>query len=208
MPNPSEDSFDPTPSTLANYSGRSEAFWQGTRDHDVTQNIQALLQAILGDSPYAILDIGCGPGRDLAAFKALGHAPIGLDGCAEFCEMAASYSGAEVWHQNFLKLKLPASHFHGIFANASLFHVPKAELPGVLSALHGSLKPGGVLFSSNPKGQDEEGWNGDRYGCYHSLAGWTRFLTQAGFTAVDHYYRPTGLPPSEQSWLASVWRRG
>lgn len=208
MPNATTERFDPSTSTLANYSNRSEAFWQGTRDHDVTQNIQALLQAIHGDAPYSILDFGCGPGRDLAAFKALGHAPIGLDGCPEFCEMAAAHSGAEVWHQNFLKLDLPAAHFHGIFANASLFHVPKADLPGVLSALHGSIKPGGVLFSSNPRGQDEEGWNGDRYGCYHSLGGWTDFLTQAGFTAVDHYYRPDGLPLAEQSWLASVWRRG
>ena len=65
--------------------------------------------------------------------------------------------GYEVWEQNFLKLNLPANRFDGIFANAALFHVPSQELPQVLLELHGSLKPRGVLFSSNPHGHNEEG---------------------------------------------------
>jgi len=48
------------------------------------------------------------------------------------------------------------------------------------------LKPGGVLFSSNPRGEGEEGWSGARYSAY---------------------YRPAGLPRERQPWLASVWRK-
>ena len=51
--------------TLSHYNEHAEDFWEGTRDHNVNQNITALLQNIEGEPPYAILDFGCGPGRDL-----------------------------------------------------------------------------------------------------------------------------------------------
>jgi SAM-dependent methyltransferase len=87
-----------------------------------------------------------------------------------------------------------------------LFHVPSQELPRVLLELHASLKPGGVLFSSNPHGNNVEGWNGECYGAYHDLDTWRSYLS-AGFVEIKHYYRPAGLPPEKQPWLASVWRR-
>lgn len=202
----------PTPETsaltLQHYEQRAEDFFAGTRDHDVSQNITALLDRIQGTPPFTILDFGCGPGRDLRAFAALGHVAIGLDGCGAFAEMAKDYGGCEVWRQDFLALDLPPGRFDGVFANASLFHVPSGELPRVLQALHDTLKPGGVLFSSNPRGNNEEGWNNGRYGVYHDLDGWRRYMTEAGFTELTHYYRPAGLPRDQQPWLASVWRRG
>jgi SAM-dependent methyltransferase len=193
--------------TLAHYDQRAEDFWAGTRGHDVRQNIDALLGRIEGAAPFAILDLGCGPGRDLKALRDLGHAPVGLEGSARFAAMARAYSGCEVWEQDFLKLDLPPARFDGVFANAVLFHVPSAELPRVLGDLRAALKPGGVLFSSNPRGANEEGWNKGRYGVYHDLEAWRRFLTAAGFAELDHYYRPEGLPRAQQPWLASVWRR-
>lgn len=193
--------------TLDHYDQRAEEFWRGTRDHDVRQNMDALLAAIEGRPPFAILDFGCGPGRDLKAFKDLGHEPVGLDGSARFASMARDYSGCEVLEQDFLKLDLPSGRFDGIFANAVLFHVPRTELPRVLGELRAALKPGGVLFSSNPRGANEEGWNKGRYGVYHDLEAWRGYLTAAGFTELGHYYRPEGLPREQQPWLASVWRR-
>lgn len=193
--------------TLDHYNQQAEGFWHGTRDHDVRQNIDALLSQIPGLGPFTILDFGCGPGRDLTTFARLGHHPIGLDGAERFARMARDHSGCEVWHQGFLALSLPPMHFDGVFANASLFHVPAQELPRVLRQLHDTLKPGGVLFSSNPRGQGQEGWNGGRYGSYHDLPGWRAHLTAAGFTELSHYYRPAGLPREQQPWLASVWRK-
>lgn len=193
--------------TLEHYGRRAQSFWEGTRDHDVAQNIDALLQAIAARPPYAILDFGCGPGRDLATFTRLGHHAVGLEGVREFAAMAREHSGCEVWEQDFLKLDLPAARFDGIFANAALFHVPKQELPRVLRELHATLKSGGVLFSSNPRGNDEEGWSGGRFGVWHSLDGWRRFVEAAGFVKVDHYYRPPGLPREQQPWLATVFRK-
>jgi SAM-dependent methyltransferase len=196
-----------TAATLDHYNERAAEFWEGTRDHDVTQNIHALLRRIEGEPPFRILDFGCGPGRDLAAFRALGHEPVGLDGSAALAALARSNSGCEVWEQDFLALDLPAARFDGIFANACLFHVPSAELPRVLRELHAALKPRGVLFASNPRGNGEEGWNGGRYGVYHHLDAWRGFCQAAGFVELEHYYRPPGLPREQQPWLASVWRK-
>lgn len=193
--------------TLAYYNQHAEDFFEGTRDHDVSQNRAALLQFIDGAAPFTILDFGCGPGRDLKAFKEQGHIAVGLEGGSRFVDMARAYSGCEVWQQDFLALDLPGNHFDGVFANASLFHVPSQALPRVLSALHATLKPNGVLFSSNPRGNNDEGWNRDRYGAYHDLACWRSYMTAAGFVELAHFYRPPGLPIEQQPWLASVWRK-
>jgi SAM-dependent methyltransferase len=157
--------------------------------------------------PLVLLDLGCGPGRDLAYFRSLGHEAVGLDGTASFVEMARAATGCEVLHQSFLALSLPAARFHGVFANASLFHVPTQELPRVLGELRDALVDDGVLFSSNPHGQDTEGFVGARYGAYHTLESWRAHVTAAGFTEIEHYYRPEGKPRSEQPWLATVWRK-
>jgi SAM-dependent methyltransferase len=194
--------------TLEHYDQRAVEFRAGTCDHDVSQNIAALLSHIQGDPPFTVLDFGCGPGRDLQAFKRLGHIAIGLDGAPAFVAMAREATDCEVWQQDFLRLQLPPARFDGIFANASLFHIPSQELPRVLTALRHALRPQGVLFSSNPHGRNEEGWNRGRYGAYHDLEVWRSFLVQAGFRELDHYYRPAGLPRAKQPWLASVWRRG
>ena len=193
--------------TLAHYEQRAEDFRAGTKDHDVSQNIAALLRHIQVAPPFTVLDLGCGPGRDLKTFAALGHTAIGLDGTTRFVEMARADAGCEVWQQDFLDLDLPGERFDGIFANASLFHVPTQDLPRVLGQLHAALKPGGVLFSSNPHGSNEEGWNGGRYCAYHDLDTWRRHLVGAGFLPLEHYYRPAGLPRAQQPWLASLWSK-
>jgi SAM-dependent methyltransferase len=193
--------------TLENYNQRAEVFWERTREHDVAQNIAAMLLHIHSGPPFTLLDFGCGPGRDLKAFAESGHVAIGLEGAPRFAEMARAHSGCEVWLQDFLKLDLPKDYFDGVFANATLFHVPSHETLRILRELHTSLKPGGVLFSSIPHGHNEEGWSDGRYSVFHNPARWRRFCRDAGFIEIDHYYRPAGLPREQQPWLASVWRR-
>ena len=89
---------------------------------------------------------------------------MGLDGTEAFVEMARADSGCEVWQQDLLQLQLPTESFDGIFANAVLFHVPSAELPGVLARLHEALKAGGVLFCANPGPRPKRDSQNERYG--------------------------------------------
>lgn len=196
-----------TAQTLAYYDKNAQGFWEGTRDHDVSQNINVMLKYIEAASPLELLDFGCGPGRDLISFKALGHRVTGLEGSAHLAELARTHSGCQVLEQNFLDLDLPSAHFDGVFANAVLFHIPSQALPHVLRTLHLALTLGGVLFCSNPRGEGQEGWNGERYGAFHDWQSWRNYVTSAGFMELTHYYRPAGLPREQQPWLASVWRK-
>src|SRR5260370_30748370 len=118
--------------------------------------------------------------------------------------MARSHSQCEVLHQDFLVMQLSESRFDSVFASASLFHVPSQELPKVLLTPIKALKPRGVLFSSNPRGNNEEGLSGDRYACFFDLKTWRDYVTSAGFEEVGHYYSPPGLPRHKQQWLAPI----
>lgn len=192
--------------TLAHYGERADDYRRGTQDHDVSRNIRELLRHIEGVPPFRILDLGCGPGRDLKALRDLGHVAIGLEGQPRFAALAREASGCEVLEQDFLRLALPPAGFDGVFANASIFHVPTQELPRVLGELKAALRPRGVLFCSNPRGRNEEGWSRGRYGAFLDWEAWKSLVTAAGFTALHHYYRPEGLPREQQPWLASSWR--
>lgn len=193
--------------TLDWYEENAEAFRAGTIDHDVSQNYAAFLRAMGGKAPLRILDLGCGPGRDVLYFRSLGHEVVGLDGAARFVEMARELTGCEVLHQDFLALSLEGRRFHGIFANASLFHVPTSDLPRVLRELHDALEPRGVLFASNPHGDDREGFSRGRFGAFLTYETWRAHVSAAGFEEIEHYYRPEGQPRERQPWLATVWRR-
>ena len=108
---------------------------------------------------------------------------------------------------DFLNLDLPDGEYDGIFANATLFHTPRQEIVRVMSQLNNTLKNRGVLFCSNPRGNNEEGFNGERYGCYYDTISWNEICQQAGFEEIRHFYRPDGIPMEQRPWLASVWRK-
>ncbi len=205
MTDPTQDAL--IARTIDHYSASADSFWQGTKDHDVDQNRAALLDELGGPAPHVILDLGCGPGRDLAYFSGLGHEAVGIEGAPEMARMARDMTRCEVLQQNFLALDLPQARFDGVFANASLFHVPKSALPRVLKELRAALKPRGVLFASNPRGENVEVMQGERFCCFLDYETWRDFVTEAGFDEIRHYYRPEGKPRAEQPWLASVWRR-
>ena len=192
--------------TLGHYENNAESFRIGTKDHDVSQNIEAFLGALPKCKQLDILDFGCGPGRDLNVFKQMGHRPTGLDGSKEFCKMTQKLSKFPILHQKFLHLELEDNSFDGVFANASLFHVPSLELSRVLKEIHSALRKGGILFSSNPRGSTE-GWQGQRYGHYMEFEESQIYLKQNGFKILDHYYRPSGKPRELQPWLAIVSQR-
>jgi SAM-dependent methyltransferase len=193
--------------TVRFYDDNADAFWSGTRDHDVSQNRNTLTRHLNLQSPLRILDFGCGPGRDLKHFVDEGHQPIGLDASAQACAMAREWSGCEVWQQDFLALDLPSEQFDGVFANASLFHVPSSDIDRVLTTLHGTLKSTGILLASNPRGNNQEGWQVDRFGVFYDLDEWQRRLVQAGFELLDHYLRPPGQPLHQQPWLVTVAKK-
>jgi len=84
--------------------------------------------------------------------------------------------------------------------------VPSQLLPGVLDACYSALRTEGILFTSNPRG-NAEGWQGNRYGHYMEYEDSSAYLEEAGFTILNHYYRPEGKPKNQQPWLAIVCQK-
>ena len=82
--------------TIAHYDQSAAAFWNGTRDHNIRQNYQRFWMRLTAIPPYSILDLGCGPGRDLQHFRSLGHNAVAVDGSKEFVVMALK-STANNW---------------------------------------------------------------------------------------------------------------
>jgi hypothetical protein len=64
-----------------------------------------------------------------------------------------------------------------------------------------------VLFSSAPRGSNDEGFSDDRCACFFDPDTWCDYVTSAGFVELDHYDRLPGLPRASQPWLATVWRK-
>ena len=209
--------------TIADYDAVAAAFDAGNKDHDVSQNIDALLGSIAagragdalggaaGTERPIIVDLGCAGGRDLIALTARGCEAWGVEGSPAFCEIARRAApGCTVLEQDFVDIDLPAETFDGAFANASLFHVPSESLPDVLRRIFESLKPGGVFFASNAHGfgEDKEGWTDGRtpatrsWVCWLSEATWRRYCEATGFTFLHSYYRG-----SSKAFLATVWRK-
>ena len=176
--------------TLEHYDHGAEEFWRGTRDHDVSQNIAALLRHIEGAPPFTILDLGCGPGRDLKAFsRARPRRGRASKAPPRFAAMARAHSGCEVWSRISSRSICPAGASTACSPTPCCSTCPARSCRACCGELRAALKPRGVLFSSNPRGRNEEGWNRGRYGAYHDLETWRRYLTAAGFAELEHYSR-------------------
>lgn len=102
----------------------------------------------------SILDVGCGAGRDLAAFKQRGFRAVGLEPAARLAAIAGKYSGCEVIVGKVEDLVRP-DEFDGVWACASLLHLPRSRLPIALKRIGASLRPQGVMFLSMQHGIGE-----------------------------------------------------
>lgn len=87
--------------TLAHCEQNARSFGEGRRDHDVSQNIEALLKHLEVTAPFDLLDFGCGPGRDLRTFKEMGHGAVGLEARRVRRRRRARTAAARYWNSAF-----------------------------------------------------------------------------------------------------------
>jgi SAM-dependent methyltransferase len=109
-----------------------------------------------------ILDAGCGSGRDVKAFSEMGFVVEAFDASAELVALARQLSGKPVAQMRFQDVNA-VERYDGIWCCASLLHVSKAELPGVMTKLAMALKPGGVGYLSFKHGRGEREKDGRRF---------------------------------------------
>lgn len=143
--------------TLKFYEQNTDHFVSGTLTADM-QETRARFSA--GLPPHAlILDFGCGSGRDTKAFLDAGYQVEASDGSEELCEKASELTGIPVKHMLFQELDA-RDWYDGIWACASILHLPGKELADVIRKIEGALKPGGVLYASFKYGTSEGMRNG------------------------------------------------
>ncbi|WP_410495530.1 class I SAM-dependent methyltransferase [Cellulosilyticum sp. ST5] len=141
------------------YNQNATEFFEGTVAADMTQNYTLFLECL--PKGAKILDAGCGSGRDSLAFKKLGYEVTAIDGSEELCKLASEYIGQEVKHMQFQELDFE-NEFDGIWACATLLHIPRRKLPEVIERLVKALKTDGVLYASFKYGV----FQGERKGRY------------------------------------------
>ena len=141
------------------YDKNAQEFFDGTFDADMSSHHEKFIKYIPENSH--ILDAGCGSGRDTLMFKSLGFEVTSIDGSIEMCRLASEYAKTEVLHMQFQEIEFK-SIFDGIWASASLLHVPSDEIEMVLTRLKDSLKDSGVLYASFKYG-DFEGMRNGRF---------------------------------------------
>lgn len=141
------------------YNNNAIDFFKDTVNADMSENYKLFLERL--PKGAAILDAGCGSGRDSLAFKKLGYQVTAIDGSEELCKLAEEYIGQEVKNVRFQDLEFE-NEFDGIWACATLLHVPSEELPEVIKNLAKALKKDGVLYASFKYG-DFEGERNGRY---------------------------------------------
>lgn len=165
--------------TLSYYDENASAFCEGTRNADMSETRGRFLQYL---KPNAlILDAGCGSGRDSKVFIESGYRVVALDGSKEMCRQASAYLGQEVQCRRFEEID-EKEVYDGIWACASLLHVPHELLPKVIARLIAALVDGGVLYASFKYGGDKmkgEREAGGRYFTDLTGDGWRKVLEEA-----------------------------
>ena len=141
------------------YDLNAKEFFSDTVNADMSTHHEEFLKNLPENA--CILDAGCGSGRDAKFFLSKGFNVIAIDGSAEMCKIASEHIGKEVIYIQFQEITF-VDKFDGIWASASLLHVPTDEIDDVLKRLKDSLKDNGILYASFKYG-DFEGMRNGRY---------------------------------------------
>jgi len=132
-------------------------------------DMSALYERFLGrvEAGRRILDAGCGVGRDVLAFAEQGYSVVAFDASAEMVRLASERAAgrAEVLQMRFDDAAW-REEFDGVWACASLLHVPATDLPPVIRRLRAALRPGGVIYMSFKHGSGERVVGGRRFTDY------------------------------------------
>ncbi|MCT4534978.1 class I SAM-dependent methyltransferase [Halodesulfovibrio sp.] len=152
-----------------------------------------------------ILDAGCGSGRDAHYFLEKGYNVDAFDASANLARLAGKLTGLNIRHLRFQDFT-PRPIYDGIWGNASLLHVPNAELHDVLVSLKQSLKPGGTFYCSFKYGKQNSTDDAGRKFTNKTCEALDSDLANAGFTArrsitLQHSITPDGIP---QDWVAGI----
>lgn len=194
---------DMTQSTEHWYRRHAARYARDTLTVDMAP-LRARFLAHLPATGAHLLDAGCGAGRDARAFRDLGHVVTAFDASPELATLASAHLGRPVAVLRFQDLD-DTEDFDGIWACASLLHVPATELPGVIARLRRALRTGGVLYASFKYGRGERVDAGRRFTDLDETGLQGLFGSVAGWQLLEHWISQDQRPGRrQQAWLNMI----
>lgn len=191
--------------TLSFYEGNADVYAQQTASVDLTGLHQKFLSLL--PKGGRILDVGCGSGRDLRIFKRLGFDCIGIDPSSNLAHIAHEYSGCEIILAGVENLDFK-SCFDGVWACASLLHLPRHHFSSALNRILIALKPAGVLFISMQQGAGEFVAPDGRFYSRYSSPELNELVADAGFVVLEEWVTDDAQQKSRAiSWINILARR-
>ena len=167
------------------------------------------LQSFIDSVPKGgrVMDLGCGHGRSTALMIEAGLKAEGLDASPEFAEIARSAFGVDVKVAEFDSLSVEEA-YDGVFANFSLLHAPKADMPGHLARIARALRPGGTFHLGLKTGEGERRDGLGRFYAYYTDAEISDLLEKAGFVVLNRSFgAEPGLDGVVAPWIVLLCRK-
>ena len=164
--------------TLAAYAAKAEDYANLVSRITPDQDLQAFLDAM--PSGGRVLDLGCGPGNSARMMGEAGLEVDASDASPEMVAIAKERHGVNARLERFDDLAAQ-DLYDGIWANFSLLHAPRAEMPRHLAAIHNALKTRGLLHLGLKTGDTEERDEAGRFYAYYSELELLDLLKDAGF---------------------------
>ncbi len=185
--------------TLTWYRENAETFLSRTGNVDMTMTYDPFLELVAPGG--SILDLGCGAGGAALYFTRKGYKVLAVDGCAECCEHTRRRAGCEVRQMLFGELDYTDA-FDGVWACASLLHVRKEALPGVLRLIRRALKKNGVFYASFKYGETEREKNGRLFSDFTEESLRALLDEAGGFRTVKLWTTADARPErAEERWV-------
>ena len=187
--------------TIDFYNQNAATFFESTSNVDMTPLYQRFLSLIPNNG--RILDAGCGSGRDGKAFKAMGYAVDAFDASHALAKLATEFSGVTVDVLSFTEFERPST-YDGIWACASLLHLPSTDLPTALSRLWSSLKEGGVIYTSFKLGQSERLKDGRHFTDLDDTGLRNLFKYFSNVAHIETWITHDQRPERNEQWLNAL----
>ena len=191
--------------TIDYYNLNAENFIENTQNVDMHLAQDKFLHLL--NEGAAILDFGCGSGRDTKYFLDKGCRVTATDGSAELCRQASVFTGIEVQEMLFQELD-DIDTYDGIWACSSILHLPKNELLLVIRKMSDALKSTGVIYTSFKYG-DFEGVRNGRYFTDFTEDSFKEFIAEIPELTIEDYWITGDVRPGrgDERWLNLILRK-
>lgn len=186
------------------YQNNAQAFFDDTVNADISEQYDRFLKYIPNGGK--ILDFGCGSGRDAKAFLQKGYCVNAIDGSSELCRLASDYCGIPVKCMDFYDLP-DTEKYDGIWACASLLHIPKNEMPIILSKMEKALTHNGIIYASFKLGDFEGNRNGRFFSDVNPVIFEEMISDVIGLVKVDEWFTEDVRPEKKTTWYNVILRK-